>query len=52
MVVTRLRAAVIASGEGVCADAPEIENRSMHVMIDRRLAMDSSDEKVTRRIEN
>ena len=50
MVVTRLRAAVMASGEGVCADAPEIENRSMHVMINRRLAMDSSDEKVTRRI--
>jgi hypothetical protein len=42
----------MASGEGVCADAPEIESRSMHVMINRRLAMDSSDEKVTRRIEN
>jgi hypothetical protein len=43
---------VMASGEAVWADAPEIENRSVHVMINRRLAMDSSDEKVTRRIEN
>jgi hypothetical protein len=42
----------MASGEGVWADAPEIENRSMHVMIDRRLAMDSSDERSRGVLEN
>jgi hypothetical protein len=35
----------MASGEGVCADAVEIENTSMDAMINRRLAMDSSDER-------
>ena len=36
-VVTRLRAAVMASGDGACADAAEIENRSIQKAINGRL---------------
>src|SRR5579863_4820999 len=43
IVVTRLRAAVMVSGEGVCARETEIGNRNRHAMIKRRLAMVSSD---------
>jgi hypothetical protein len=45
MVLTRLRAAVIASGEGVWAAEMEIDDKKMHAMIKRRLAMVSSDER-------
>src|SRR5216683_7737435 len=42
MVVTRLRAAVMASGDGACADTAQIENTSMLTMSNRRLDMVSS----------
>src|SRR5450755_4956750 len=44
MVVTRLRAAAMASGDGVCAGEAQIENRSVPAMINRRLDMDSSND--------
>jgi hypothetical protein len=43
IVVTRLRAAVMASGDGVCAGAAQIENTSMLTMSNRRLDMVSSE---------
>src|ERR1700730_3760857 len=43
MVVTRLRAAVMASGDGVCAREAQTDNRSMPAMINRRLDIYSSD---------
>src|SRR5579863_6085347 len=43
IVVTRFRAAVMVSGEGVCAGETEIGNRKRHAMIKSRLAMVSSD---------
>src|ERR1700736_945491 len=45
IVVTRLRAAVMASGEGVCAGEAQIENRSTLAMINRHLDMGSSDDR-------
>src|ERR1700738_3077220 len=45
MLVPRLRAAVMASGDGACAGEAQIENRSMPAMINRRLGMGSSDDR-------
>src|ERR1700722_5785539 len=45
MVVTRLRAAVIASGDGACANAAEIEKTSAPAIISRRLDMGSSNDR-------
>src|SRR5271165_6536879 len=42
MVVTRLRAAVMASGDGVCADEPQTESKSTLAIINRRLDMGPS----------
>jgi hypothetical protein len=39
MVVTKLRAAVMASADGFCAAAGQIDNRNMLVMINERLNM-------------
>src|SRR3981081_3177331 len=44
MVVTRLRAAVMASGDGVGAGEGQTETRSMLAMTKRRLDMGSSDD--------
>src|SRR5260221_659358 len=44
IVVTRVRAAVMASGEGVCADEAEIENRSRLATINGRPDMGSSND--------
>jgi hypothetical protein len=38
-VVTRLLAAVIASGDGVCADAAKVKQRKLLAMINKRLHM-------------
>jgi hypothetical protein len=46
MVATRLRAAVMASGAGVCADAVEIEKTSILANINRRLDMGSSNDEL------
>src|ERR1700731_80067 len=45
MVVTRLRAAVMASGDGACAEAAEIEKTSALAIINRRLDMGSSNDR-------
>src|ERR1700692_71040 len=45
MVVTRLRAATIASGDGACADAAEIEKTSALAIINRRPDMGSSNDR-------
>src|SRR5258705_13967467 len=40
IVATRLLAAMIASGDGVCADAAKVNQRKLPAMINKRLHMD------------
>src|SRR4051812_9315658 len=44
IVVTRLLAAMIASGEGVCADAAKVKQRKLPAMINKRLHMENPTE--------
>src|ERR1700724_4260605 len=45
LLVSRLRAAVMASGDGVCACEAQTDNRSMPAMINRRLDIYSSNDR-------
>jgi hypothetical protein len=52
IVVTRPRAAVMESGDGVCAGEAQTENRSRPAMIDKRLDMAILRQQTTMILEN